>query len=334
MRSWAKAVGSGAIVSFFGLSVLLPSVAEATPTWSLEFVDPSGTSDLETLRPFLHRTLRVELQDLVVRAEPERLEDGPEDVRLHVLVEATSRAFHVEIWDRGERAGRRVVSPDGSPPVVARRIALAVLELARDLSKERERRAFQLEAARERAHLVELELEQRERVRRLTLGAGVEGTVLPGQAALVGPGARLSFNGDLPFRLSLNIGYQLGGLEALRARQGGPLLLSEIRVALEPAYVLGAFERQRFEVGPILSGSALHVVDGAEFDGLSGQSSSYTLGFGGKVGYEHLVNQILSLRIGVEASVLLRSVPIVLASEQTELSGVRLGLVLGMMLRP
>jgi hypothetical protein len=162
--------------------------------------------DARTVR----RLVQLELSDVDVPKRP----DTP-DVALFVRVLAAGEGkIRVELWERGEEQGARLVSgARGGSQLVARRVALAAAELARRLRQKRQ--------AAERARLLEehkkLLAEQAERERTLdgprALRPALVGTLVgPGDFWLAGPSLAAQIHVIGATRLDLEASWTFGGV--------------------------------------------------------------------------------------------------------------------------
>jgi len=219
------------------------------------------------------------MKDATVRG---RGEESGDQVYLLILVSQASAGLTVQVWDRGESAGLRSVSAAGPPPVVARRIALAVSELGRELSRKRAV-AYKRELA-ERALLEEQKALARRRafLELPRLESRVQSLVLPDHGYLIGPSLGLSLNGDYPYRVALSLSYlqgQLTGLTRPRQERENPFWLA-YEAGLSVERVLHDGEKMGFSFGLELRALLLRAEQSVSFDHLAGQRDSYSV-FGG-----------------------------------------------------
>jgi hypothetical protein len=302
-----------------------PSWAKASPRWSLALPEGDGGVSLEAQRPLIERGLRVEMQDAVVQG---RGEEPPDQVFLLVAVTRGKGGLSVQVWDRGENAGTRVVSAAGPPPVVARRIALAVSELGRELSRRRgvlvKRQQAEKALALEQAALVARQAE-RERPR---LNARAVALFLPDHGYLVGPSLGLSFNGDFPYRVGLALGYLQGQLTELGPSGSGPAWLAwDVRLSVERWFLLDP--RWAVSAGLDLRALLIRGTDGVTFDHTPGQVDSYCLlgGFRSAVSFD--LGSGIAGTWAVDGGPILRSFAVEQASKNDLVRGFYLGVSLG-----
>lgn len=133
------------------LFVTVPAFAR--PSVAVE-IDARAEATLDTRA--VRRLVQLELADVVV--PPRR---GAADTALFVRVlYVRAGELRIELWERGEQHGARVVqgarengATRGSAALVPRRIALAAAELARGLRQRRRTLALAAERARRRAEI-------------------------------------------------------------------------------------------------------------------------------------------------------------------------------------
>jgi len=237
-------------------------------------------------------------------------------------------SLRIELWERGEYHGARVLNGGGeNPQLVARRVALAAAELGRRLARKREatlardERLKKARAARERA--------QRGRTQdgpvalrsELSLGA------TPGKLLLLGQ--RLS--GELTLRgpLRLDVGGELwtGSLE--------PALGVELQgVSLGPAYRLALTRSLDLDLG--LHGAALlvQVPQARALDAVAEQHGSWTARLTFAPRFEVRLSRQLRALFGAEAGGLLRTMSYQSAQSSQRLRGAWWGASLGVVVTP
>ncbi|HXS17121.1 MAG TPA: hypothetical protein VN764_08030, partial [Polyangiaceae bacterium] len=131
-----------AALAALGLLLWTSLAAAKPPSWYLQLSAP--TADERAVR----QAIALELSEIDIPADPLREAGHDGEVSLHIEVTEAERRFVVVLWDRGELAGRRVVSASGEPRVITRRLGLVVAELARDLRDRRLRAARMFEQER------------------------------------------------------------------------------------------------------------------------------------------------------------------------------------------
>jgi hypothetical protein len=273
----------------------------------------------------VRRLIQLELSEVVV---PPR----PRDAQAELFVRVLSRPdgqLQVELWERGEQHGARLVSGvQNTPSVAARRVALAAAELARGLRQRRRTLALTATRAQRRA-----EREERLRLSRtldgpVALRAGGEwvwgrnlwlaGPTLDGEAHLLGHlrvdvGAAWTFG-----RLALG----RTGVESLALRAG-------------PARRLVLGSHTDLDLGLRAEAALLtfHGVHGV--DRMQGERQSWSARVVGIARYELRLSRGLRLDIGVLGGAALRKVPLTLADGRAlRLGGGLVGAELGLVLTP
>ena len=274
------------------------------------------------------RLVQLELSDVEV---PKRPQDPEVALYVRVLAAGEGR-IRVELWERGEAHGARLVSETrGGSQLAARRVALAAAELARGLRQKRR--------SEERAKLVAEQhkrlAEQAERERTLdgpaALRASVTGTLVGlGQLALVGP----SLTGELHVAQATRIDF---GASA----SFGTLLDTNAGVA---AFELGVGPAHRFPISKLtldLDVSAFAKAGVLSFshvsgvDAIEGQRQSWWARAGAAAALELRLARTTRLSLGFAAGAVLRRVPVILddGSEQ-RVGGLFLGAELGVVFTP
>jgi hypothetical protein len=305
------------------------AIAQSPPRWSLALTAASeARTSLETHRALIERALRVEMQDMVVQG---RGDEPPHQVFLLISVRREGDAVLVQVWDRGEDMGTRLVSASGPPAVWSRRIALAVSELGRELSRKREltltkQRLFEERAQKDALRSETLRVRQKPR-----LIAGVTSLFLPDQAYSVGPDVGLRLNGDFPWSVGLLLGYQAGELLALQGVRpgGGAPIWSTISlgVAVDRAILLD--RSVALTLGLDARALVVHVNGDADLDGLTGQRDSYLLLGGVHTGLAVDVRRHTALFIRADLGPVLRPLLAGVSGEMARISGGYFGLSLG-----
>jgi hypothetical protein len=251
----------------------------------------------------VRRLIQLELSEVVVPPRP-----GEAEAELFVRVLASAEGqLRVELWERGEQHGARLVSGvQNAPSVAARRVALAAAELARGLRQRRRTLALQAERARRRAAR-----EERLRLSRtldgpVALRAGGEwvwgrnlwlaGPTLDGEAHLLGRlrvdvGAAWTFGRLTPGRT---------GVESLALRAG-------------PARRIVLGRHLDLDLGLRAEAALLtfHGVRGV--DRLGGERQSWSVRLLGAARLEQRLTRRLRLELGVLGGAALRRVPVTLA---------------------
>lgn len=273
----------------------------------------------------MERALQVELNDLTVRG---RQIDGDDPVLLLISVRRENGSMLVEVWDRGDPLGARLVSASGPPAVWTRRVALAVSELGREQSRRRQVIAARARAEQARLQQERADLEAQKIREQPRLTASLGSLLLVDHAFLVGPALGLELNRSFPWRVTLGVGYQMGEVFSLaEARLGG---------GTPPwsAVVLGAGAERVFPLGDSLSLSLgvdarallLHLSGAATLDKISGQRESYALLSGATSALLYRVNPRLAFLLRADVGPVLRGFSAELGDGQVMVRGAYAGL--------
>ena len=236
--------------------------------------------------------------------------------------------LRIELWERGEYHGARVLNGAGeNPQLVARRVALAAAELGRRLARKREAtlaRDERLRKAREKVAHEQLERTQDGPVAlRSELAVGA----VPGKLWLFGP----RLNGELSLRgpLRLDVGAELwtGSLT--------PALGSELEgVSVGPAYRLQLTRGLDVDVGAHAAALLLQVPKARALDGLTAETGSWTARLTFAPRLEVRLSRQVRALVGAEAGAVLRPVPYETEQGTQRLSGVWWGASLGLVVTP
>jgi hypothetical protein len=237
-------------------------------------------------------------------------------------------SLRIELWERGEYHGARVLNGAGeNPQLVARRVALAAAELGRRLARKRE--ATLARDERLRREREKIAHEQRERTQdgpvalrsELALGA------VPGKLWLFGQ--RLNGELSLRGRLRLDVGAELwsGSLT--------PTLGSQLEgVSIGPAHRLPLAPGFDLDLGLHAAALLLAVPKARSLDGLMAGTSTWTARLAFAPRFEmRLFRQVRAL-VGGEAGAVLRPVPYQSDRGRERLSGVWWGASLGLVVTP
>ncbi|HEX2871237.1 MAG TPA: hypothetical protein VHP33_08275 [Polyangiaceae bacterium] len=215
----------------------------------------------------------------------------------------TDGSLRIELWERGEYHGARLLGGAGeNPQLVARRVALAAAELGRRLARKREaalQRDERLRKAREaRAKVLRERTQDGPVALRAELGVGA----VPGKLLLFGQ--RLSGELSLSGPLRLDVGAEAWG-GSLQ-----PSLGTELHgVSLGPAYRVVLTRGLDLDLGLQAAALLIQAPAARSFDAIAAQSSSWTARLALTARFElRLTRQVRAL-LGAEAGSLLRSVP-------------------------
>ena len=290
----------------------------------------------EVSRPAVELAVALELREVEIPGDPRRPEDAAKDVSLHIRLESSADAILVSLWDRGELAGKRRVSSGGHPRVMARRVGLAVGELARQLSARRSRLVQELERDTFLAQEQEKEFVRLQRLHDLGLRADFQGLFFASGAYLFGPSVGIEFNDHFPVRFATGLSWMAGGIPALSDSSLGQTnpswSLFDLWLRMDHAWALR--EPAWVTAGVDVAVSAVHVGGATEVDQIDFQRDTYTARLGGRVGYAHSFTETVRVRAEISFGSLLRSIPMQLGSQRIDLGGGYLGLHLGVTLAP
>ena len=237
-------------------------------------------------------------------------------------------SLRIELWERGEYHGARVLNGAGeNPQLVARRVALAAAELGRRLARKREATLARDERLRKaRAKIAD---EQRERTQDgpVALRAELALGAVPGKLWLFGQ----RLNGELSRRgpLRLDVGAELwtGSLT--------PGLGTQLEgVSLGPAYRLSLARGLDLDLGLHAAALLVQVPEARSLDALPAQTSSWTARLTLAPRLELRLGRQVRALLGAEAGALLRSVPYETEQNSERLHGVWWGASLGLVVTP
>ena len=237
-------------------------------------------------------------------------------------------SLRIELWERGEYHGARLLGGAGeNPQLVARRVALAAAELGRRLGRKREaalQRDERLRKAREaRAQLLRERTQDGPIALRSEFGLGA----VPGKLLLFGQ----RLNGELslvgPLRLDVGAEVWAGSLE--------PSLGAELQgVSLGPAYRAILTRNLDLDLGLQAAALLVQAPAARSFDAIASQSSSWTARATGAARLELRLGRQVRALIGAEAGSLLRSVPYTSDVRPERLSGFWWSAGLGLVVTP
>lgn len=302
----------------------------AAEQWYIQYVGD------EVNRPAVELAVALELREVEIPGDPRRPGDGPGEVSLHIRLEASADSIVVGLWDRGELSGRRRVSSGGPPRVMARRVGLAVGELARQLSARRSRLVQEFERDSFLAQEQEKEFHRLKRLHDLGLRADFQGLSFASGAYLLGPSVGIEFNDHFPVRFSTGLSWMTGGIPALAENSLGQTNPSwsvfDLWLRMDHAWALR--EPAWVTAGVDVAVSAVHVGGATEVDQIAGQRDTYSARLGGRFGYVHAFTETVRARLEFSGGSLLRSIPMQLDSERVDLGGAYIGLHLGVTLAP
>lgn len=306
----------------------------ALPLWTLPATDVHASSVVvEVHEPapddaldaqLVQRLVRLELSDvdvpLPVWAETQSVRPG---LYVRVLV---LEAIVVELWDRGEIRGQRRLSRSDSPQLNARRVALASGELARRL---REQRLAEVRAERERLERASGNPPGPSGTP-LYASFGLSGelhaaTVL-GRVRWAGPRlvARLSLSERIDFGLAAGALFGVvPGVEGLERAQW-------MEVGLQAGYRLPLAEQQALRLGAVVAPSLVRV-DHRGWTGEEGRGD-----WSARAAFDAAwlwgMSQSWRTLVAAEVGTVLRPVELHSPQDRAMLSGLWVGLRLGLQL--
>ncbi len=273
----------------------------------------------------IRRLIQLELSEVFVPPRP-----GTTEAALFVRVlSADTSQLRVELWERGERFGARLVSGvRASPSVAARRVALAAAELARGLRQKRYADAAAQERKRRRAEREARLLAMRTLDGPRALRAGVEWTRVP-DLFLAGP----TFDAELHVwrRLRLDVGtaWTFGALSPTRTA------VAALGLRAGPAYRIVLGSHTDLELA-LRTEAMLIAFDGVEsVNGMRGERESWWARAAGGVRLERRLTRSVRLELGVLGGVALRRVPVGIDAARTlRIGGGLFGAELGVVITP
>jgi hypothetical protein len=276
-----------------------PSLHAGSRTF-VEMGDAGGRVDEALVR----RLIALELGDVSVPENPRFPGDRSEDVVLYCRVTPEDGALRVEVWDRGDAAGARRVSLQGSSQLVARRVALAAAELARRLARDRVLLSKRMEREARAEEQRMREWARRAEQRRLGLSARVVGVAFFEGAYLVGPELGVQLNHEFPLRVEMGLRWLGGSVSALSPSAGW----SAAEFSLAPAYV---FPKTGWDLSirVPLTATLLHLRDGVNVDDISGEHDTWTARAGLGIAVQPRISSHVRLDGGLSAGFLMRPVP-------------------------
>jgi hypothetical protein len=304
--------------------VLLARPAAASPAPAIVEIDPRVEVDVRAAR----RLVQLELSDVEV---PRRPQDP--DVALFVRVlSAGEGKIRVELWERGESHGARLVTNSrGGSQLIARRVALAAAELARGLRQKRR--------ALERQKLIDeqkrLAAERAERERTLDGPAAIRPAAAGmlvglGDLALAGPSLAGQFHVAGATRVDLGATALFGGV------LDGGAAVETFELSLGPAHRVPLQSLGLdLDFSAFARAGLLSFADVLGVDGIAGQRQTWWARAGAASAVELRLSRTTRLSLGLSLGAVLRRVPVVLDdSRQLRLGGFFLGTELGIVYTP
>ncbi|HEX6272542.1 MAG TPA: hypothetical protein VFZ53_05865 [Polyangiaceae bacterium] len=307
-------------VTFFAL----PFRAAASPPPAIVEIDPRAPLDARAAR----RLVQLELADVEV---PKRPQDPEVALFVRVLA-ADEERLRVELWERGEAYGARLVSGTReSSQLIARRVALAAAELARGLRQKRRSEARARLDEERRRRLVE----QAERERTLdgpaALRPSVTGTLVGlGDLAVVGPSLTGELNVSGATRLDLSAAASFGPV------LDGGANVEVFELGLAPAHRFVLVNRSLdLDVSAFAKAGVLSFTNVESVDGLAGQHQTWWARAGAATAAEFRLERTTRLSLGLALGAVIRRVPLTLENgEERRLGGFFVGAELGVVFTP
>jgi hypothetical protein len=270
--------------------------AHANPGLAVIEIDPRAETLMDPRA--LRRRVQLELADVTVPPLPGQTEAA---LFFRVLLLGASD-LKIELWERGVAYGSRVVAAaNDTGPLLARRVALAAAELARELSDTRDDEATErLEA---RAKQLTLERAARERTRDGPRALRASGTgVWSPKLVLAGPALASELHVYGKERLDLDAAASFGVL-------GSATPSEAYSIGLGPARRVGLGPRWDLDFGLRVAAWLLVMPRARGVDDIAGQHQTWTASVEGRVRVEPRVTRSVRLALGVGGGTLLRRVP-------------------------
>ncbi len=303
---------------------LMPRGAQAQVAWQLN-AGPS-VEDAGALR----RALALEMRDLDLVAEHDCEGQSPKTPEIFIAVRVLKpnavAALELRVWERGLEVGTRQVALSGGPRLVARRVALAVAELVRNLNARR-KRAERIRIQRlKQEEEAQAQAKERERRQQLQLAASAEATAYLKGNWSAGPVLGLSIFQHAPFEIALQFSWQAGRVTQLTSASLGQtaptLTMSEARFGLGYHF----FRRGRWSTKAItmMTYSVAQMGSGVQTDGQRSRATWTSRAWAeAALGYE--ISPQLRAELSFLAGGLLRPVQLSLNQVEENWSGAFLG---------
>jgi len=238
--------------------------------------------------------------------------------------------LRVELWERGEFHGARVVSGShASGQLVARRVALAAAELARHLQRKR-----QLQAERERVQAAAQERAREAEARRTLNGPLALRPTL--EAASIGAFSSVLAGPRLLGQWSFsNRGRVDGGFAWLAGDAPGSARNEWFEWSLAPSARLPLSEVLDLDLGAELAAAWVRLARVRGVDRILDEHETWSARGAGLIRLEPRVTRHFRLSFGAEAGLVLRQIPFQpLAGGTARMQGAWLSLDLGFVFTP
>ena len=305
------------------LLVLTPRVSVAANAPVLVEISDGAETLLDARAT--RRLLALELSEITV-AELDKRPPMP----LFFRVVQLGPDLRVELWQRGEFHGARVVSGTSSGgQLSARRVALAAAELARRLQKKR-----QMQAERERLDAAARALARARDARRTLDGPlALRPSLLiadVGRMSLLLVGPRLLSQWTFAPRTRLDAGFSWLAGSAPDASKGEWLELS-----VTPSHRVPLGETLDLDLGVSVAAAWVRFARVRAVDSILDQNETWSARAGALARLEPRLTKQLRLSFGIEAGLLLREIPFEpLNGDSDRLRGMWLGLDAGVVFTP
>jgi len=270
------------------------------------------------------RLIALELADVNARAP------GAKRAALFFRVVQVGTDLRVELWERGEFHGARVVSgSNAGGQLGARRVALAAAELARRLQKKR-----QAQAERERTQAAAQKLAREAEARRTLNGPLALRPSLA--AASIGAFSSLLVGPRLLGQWSFSKYGRVDGGFAWLAGDAPSSARSEwLELSLAPSARAPLSDVLDLDLGVDLAAASVRLGRVRGVDGIVDQHETWSARAAGLARLEPRITRHLRLSVGAEAGLVLRRVPFQsLANGEDRLRGAWLSLDLGVVFTP
>lgn len=271
------------------------------------------------------RLVALELADVDLPAASR----GAEPALFYRVLGEERGLVRVELWERGKLHDARLVSASGgSGQLVARRVALAAAELARDLRQRRlvERRREE----RRRAQLLLKARAARERMREgpVALRSAV-GVVRGEELTLAGS----SLSGELSLRGGLRVDF--GGRLLLGQDGEGLARITWIELAVGPAHRFALGSALALDLGAFVAPAVVHIAGAEAVDAIASVRETWTARAGTALRLQPRLTRSLRASFGLDTSILLRSVAARFPGPREErYRGLTFGAELGLVFTP
>ena len=271
----------------------------------------------------VRQTITLELSEIEIPSDPYRDEsvDGP--VSLHIEISESEARLIVALWDRGELAGRRSVTTSEQARLVARRIGLAVAELARELRDRRVRAARIMAQEQDFVQRRALVSAYRAQQRALGLRAGLRTELITQGAFLFGPTLGAEFNNQFPLRLVVGVSWGTGWIGAFDQESNSARVPTWSKWQLEwgAEWVAQPNQRTQLSVGGHFAANVVHVNSAVSVDGMDDQQATWGAQLGLRLAWAVELGSVVWPRFEVEGGRLLRPLPMQQGNEELTLGG-------------